>query len=205
MVNRAFLLTLVCFLCCSGCGGGGERFEEVTLDPAEVAAAIMAEYDSDSDGEISKSELKKCEGLEMLGRGEDMLIPEYRLDSDGSGTISEAEFAAKFKANFEALRGAYACQVLYRGRPLEGAKVQLIPMPFMGDIPGAGGETDVDGFCSVVGDDGKPGAIPGIYRVEVTHPEVNISSRYNTESTITVALDNTNPYAQEGTPQIKVK
>ena len=65
----------------------------------------------------------------------------------------------------------------------------LVPMPFMGDIIGASAETDADGMCSVMGDDGKPGAIPGIYRVEITHPEAKISSKYNTESTLSVALE----------------
>ena len=149
--------------------------------------------------------LHQSEGPLILTKGEEMLLAEYRLDSDESGTISEAEFTEKFRACFENMRQAYGCQVLYRGRPLEGATVTLVPMPFMGDISGATAETDAEGLCSVMGDDGKPGAIPGIYRVEITHPESKISSKYNTESTISVALDTTNPYAQEGTPTIKVK
>ena len=195
LVFSVFLLSL----CLAGCSGGGPgEFDAVTLDPAQIASAIMAEYDTDSDGEVSKSELKKCQGLEMLIAGEDMLLPNYRLDSDESGTISEAEFAEKFRANFESMRQAFGCQVTYRGRPLEGATISLIPMPFMGDTVSASGETDVEGMCSVQGDDGKPGAIPGIYRVEITHPDVNLSSKYNTESTISGALDTTNPYAIEG-------
>jgi hypothetical protein len=207
MAYRTFLFAAVYgSLCCIGCGGGDDdSFDEVTLDPAVVAAAVMAEYDTDSNGEISKSELKKCPGLQMLTKGEEMLLPDYRLDSDESGTISEAEFTEKFRACFKDMRQAYGCQVLYRGRPLEGATVTLVPMPFMGDIFGASGETDVEGMCSVMGDDGKPGAIPGIYRVEVTHPEVKISSKYNANSTFSVALDTTNPYAQEGTPTFPVK
>ena len=206
MAYRAFLFAALHFsLCCIGCGGGSEeRFAKVTLDPAQVAAAVMAEYDTDSDGEVSKSELKKCHGLEMLTKGEKMLLAEFRLDSDESGTISEAEFTEKFRACFKDMRQAYGCQVLYRGRPLEGATVTLVPMPFMGDISGASAETDADGMCSVMGDDGKPGAIPGIYRVEITHPKAKISSKYNTESTRSVALDTTNPYAQEGTPTFRV-
>ena len=208
MAYRACLFTaLIASFCCVGCGGGGGegRFAKVTLDPAQVAAAIMAEYDTDSDGQLSKSELKKCQGLEMLAKGEEMLHAAARLDSDESGTISEAEFTEKFRASFANMRQAYGCQVLYRGRPLEGATVTLVPMPFMGDISGATGQTNEEGLCSVVGDDGKPGAIPGIYRVEITHPSVKISSKYNTESTQSVALDTTNPYAQQGMPTFNLK
>ena len=196
MENNGTLLLSLCLVGCSG--GGGDRFDKVTLDPAAVAAAIMAEYDEDSSGEISKSELKKCQGLEMLTIREELLLPEYRLDSDESGTISEAEFTEKLRANFESMRQAFGCQVTYRGRPLEGATITLTPMPFMGEIAGASGETDIEGMCSVQGDDGKPGAIPGIYRVEITHPDVKLSSKYNTDSNISVALDTTNPYALDG-------
>ena len=89
MAYRAFLFAYLIFsLCCIGCGGGSEgRFDEVTLDPAQVAAAVMAEYDTDSDGEVSQSELKKCPGLAMLAKGEKMLQAAYRLDSDESGRI----------------------------------------------------------------------------------------------------------------------
>lgn len=206
MPNCRFLFAaLFVSLFCFGCGDGGEdRFTKVNLDPAQVAAKVMAEYDTDSDGEISKSELKKCGGLQMLTKGEEMLQPAYRLDSDESGTISEAEFTEKFRACFADMRQAFGCQVLYQGRPLAGATVTLVPMQFMGDIFAATGETDDEGMCSVMGEDGKPGAVPGIYRVEITHPEKKISAKYNTESTMSVALDTTNPYAQEGTPTFKV-
>lgn len=208
MAYRTFLpAALIALACCVGCGSGNsqDRFSKVTLDPAQVAAAIMAEYDTDADGELSKSEIKQCEGLAMLGKGEEMLLAEYRLDSDESGTVSEAELTEKFRACFKDRRQAYGCQVVYRGKPLEGATLKLVPMPFMGDIPGASGETDVEGMCSVMGEDGKPGAIPGIYRVEITHPEVKISSKFNTESTKSVALDTTNPYAQHGMPIFPIK
>lgn len=189
-----------------GCGGGGEdTFDVVNLDPAAVASAIMADYDSDSDGEVSKSELKKCKGLELLTSGQEQMQAQYRLDQDGNGGITEQEFTDKLTAMFADKRQSYSCRVIYRGRPLEGATVALIPESFMGDVPGASGETDIEGSCSVTGDDGKVGAIPGIYRVEITHPDVKISSKYNDESKLSTALDTTNPYAQAGTPEFRIK
>ena len=93
MAYRAFLFAaLILTLCCIGCDvGSEERFAKVTLDPAEVAAAVMAEYDTDSDGEVSKTELKKCQGLEMLIKGEKMLLAEFRLDSDVVTTYTHSD------------------------------------------------------------------------------------------------------------------
>ena len=73
----------------------------------------------------------------------------------------------------------------------------------MGDIGSASGETDAEGYCGVMNEDGYPGGKPGIYRVEITHPEVNLPARYNTESEISVAIDTTNAYAKS--PEFKLR
>ena len=189
-----------------GCDGGGEKsFSKVALDPAVVAEAIMAEYDADGDGEVSRSELKKCKGLQMLAAGQEELQPQYRLDQDGNGSISQKEFTDKLTACFADKRQSFSCAVKYRGKPLKGAIVTLVPESFMGDVQSASGETDKDGNCSVTGDDGLLGTVPGIYRVEITHPDHDIKAKYNTETTESVALDTTNPYAQVGTITYNVK
>ena len=207
MLLRASLLVTFSVCVLSGCTKTtSQSFDKVTLDPAAVAAAIMAEYDTDSDGEISKSELKKNSGLQMLAAGQEQMQAEFRLDQDGNGTVSEQEFANKLKACFADMRQSFSCRVIYRGRPLEGANVVLTPEPFMGTgVEGASGETNFDGQCSVTGDDGKIGAVPGIYKVEITHPDFTISPKYNSETTLSVALDTTNPYAQVGVPEFRVK
>ena len=203
LVAFTFVLSVI-FL--AGCGSSSEEtFSKVKLDPDQIAADIMAEYDTDSDGEISKSELKKSDGLSMLTSGQEMMQPEMRLDSDESGTISEAEFANKFRECFKSMRQSYSCRVTYRGRPLPGATVTLVPESFMGDAPTASGETNEDGVCDVVGEDGLIGTVPGIYKIEVTHPEVKIPSKYNTAMTLGTALDTTNPYAQAGVPEIRLR
>ena len=207
MTQFKLLIVVLCFLVLSfGCGdGGGEKFPEVNLDPAVVAGNIMAEFDKDSDGEVSKSELKKNKGLMMLTQGEQNLQQQFRLDSDGSGGISEEEFTKRFAECFKDKRQGYNCTVMLRNVPLEDATVTLVPASFMGEIPAASGETDYDGNCSVSTPDGLAGAVPGIYTVEITHPEKKIPAKYNDKSTIIVALDPTNPYANEGVPTFKLR
>lgn len=207
MDSRSLLVVVSMLVCCvAGCGDGGESFPEVKLDPAEIAAAVMAEYDANTDGELSKSELKKCKGLEMMTVGQSMLLPELRLDKDENGKISEEEFTQKFAECFNDLRQGYSCTVVYRGQPLEGATVTLVPEPFMGStVSQASGETDSQGNCSVSSDDGLSGAVPGIYRVEITHPDVKIPAKFNTASKISIALDPTNPYAQPGVPTHNIR
>ena len=189
-----------------GCGdGGGEKFPTHQVDPATVAANVIAEYDADGDGGVSKSELKKCKGLVMLTAGQDQLLPEYRLDQNGDGSVTVEEFEAKFTECLRVRRQGYDCVVLHRGVPLDGATVTFVPESFMGDLPVASGETDFNGNCTLSTEDGAPGAVPGIYKVEITHPTKKISTKYNTETTISVALDPSNPYATAGVPTFKVK
>jgi hypothetical protein len=202
------LLAMASLLSCCliGCNGqGSNAFPKANVDPHEVASKIMAEYDVDGNGELSAAEIKKCPGLVMLTAGQEQLLPEYRLDKDSSGTISESEFAEKLAECLNNRRQGFHCVVLYRGRPLQGATVTLVPESFMGDVPRASGETDQEGTCGVSTADGMEGAVPGIYRVEITHPTVNISPRFNSESTISVALDPTNPYATAGIMHFDVR
>ena len=155
--------------------------------------------------ELSKAELKKCKGLVQLTAGQENMQPQYRLDQDGNGSISLAEFTEKLTACFADKRQSFACQVVYKGQPLKGATVTLVPEPFMGDVQTASGETDDEGKCSVTGEDGLVGNVPGIYKVQITHPDHNVSASFNTKTTQSVALDTTNPYAQQGVPTFKVK
>lgn len=203
-ISPTVLVFLLCFVGCSG--DDGPTFPKVKVDPGAVAANVVAEFDKNGDGEVSASELKKSKGLMMLTKGESQLLQEYRLDSDGSGSVSEEEFEKKFSECFADLRQGYSCHINYRGEPLEGATVTLVPEPFMGDdIPEASGETDKDGNCSVATADGLEGAVPGIYKIEITHPDVKIAAKYNTKSKEGVALDPTNPYATEGVPTFNLR
>jgi hypothetical protein len=200
VLSGLFLLGVV------GCGGGGgDRFPQHTADAAAIAKQIMATYDTDANAELSPAELGKCKGLMMLTVGQEQLPPDQRLDNDGSGSVSEAELVQKFAACLKSRRHGYECVVYYRGQPLAGATVKLVPESFMGDVPVATGTTNDEGKCSVATDDGFVGGVPGIYKVEITHPTAKIGARFNTETTLSVALDPTNPYAVQGVPRIDVK
>ena len=152
----------------------------------------MADYDKDASGELSNSELKACKGLAQLA--ENKLNP---LDVDGSGEVSADELAAKFKAFVEVKRQVFLCKVSFRNRPLEGGSVTLIPEPFLGkNVPSASGEVDLDGNCQLSTNDGLPGVVAGLYTVEIEHPNAKIPAKYNTETTLGIAVDSTNPYTE---------
>lgn len=210
MRKQTSLTVLICLfgslLFLMGCSGEeGPAFPKVKVDPAEVAANVVAEFDKDGDGEISISELKKSDGLLMLTTGDSQLMQQYRLDSDASGNVSEEEFTKKFTECFADSRQGYSCHVDYRGDPLEGATVTLVPEAFMGDIPEASGVTDRSGNCSVTSPDGLDGAVPGIYTLTITHPDKKIPAKYNENSKISIALDPTNPYATQGVPTHNIR
>jgi hypothetical protein len=176
----------------NGCADGPEKIPEPDMNPTAVAAAILGEYDKDANGELSKSELKACKGLAQLA--ENTLNP---LDVDGSGEISAEELAEKFKAFVEVKRQLFLCKVTLRNRPLEGGTVTLIPEPFMGDsVPSASGEVDANGNCQLETDDGLPGVVAGLYKVEIDHPRAKVPSKYNTETMLGIAVDSTNPYTE---------
>lgn len=174
----------------NGCADGPEKIPEPDMNPTAVAAAILGEYDKDASGELSNSELKPCKGLAQLAQN--TLLP---LDVDGSGEVSADELAEKFKAFVEVKRQLFLCKVTFRNRPLEGGTVTLIPEPFMGDtVPSASGEVDQDGNCNLATDDGLPGVVAGLYKVEIDHPDAKIPAKYNTDTTLGIAVDSTNPY-----------
>lgn len=179
-----------------GCGlSSSEKFPSANLDGAEIASKVMETYDSDGNGELSKSEINAYSALKIM-LAADAFTPMVLLDPDKNGTVTLQELTDKLTGCFEHKRGSPTCAVFYKNRPMPRAIVRLVPEPFMGDIGAAEGETNEDGACSFTNDDGFMGGKPGFYRVEITHPEINVASRYNTESTLSLVIDTTNPYSK---------
>ena len=99
-----------------------------------------------------------------------------------------------------------ACTVTLQGRPLAGANVRLRPIEMLGDaLPSAEGVTDAQrgrpsrrstqsyyptSFAR------QPLMYPGLYRVEITHPQTQLASRYNTATELGCMVD---PAARAGT------
>jgi hypothetical protein len=82
-------------------------------------------------------------------------------------------------------------QLAYRGRPLAGAKVQLVPEFFLeGVVEPASGEAYVDGVVMpmITGMD-IPGMRVGYYRVVVDSPNFKIPAKYGSAETTPLGVE----------------
>ncbi len=109
-----------------GCSFGPSRVEVPELDPAEAASAAVEEYDSDKDQSISQSESSACPAI----------AGSFKLyDANQDGLVSQAEVQSRLEAMLGAGIGRMPCMcVVYAGdsdRPIEGAKVRVVPEPFL--------------------------------------------------------------------------
>lgn len=153
-----------------------------TVDPVAAAAAAIAEYDTDSDGSISKDEAKAS-----------AMDPKAGWDADEDGAISESEIVERLEM-YEAMKPgiqSLTCTVVFRGRPLRDADVVFEPEAFLGGaIEVATGTTDGNGIAELVieevlkEDPMLRGIRAALYKVRVTHPEVEIGAKYNDETTL---------------------
>jgi len=179
-----------------GCWGGGpSRVKAPSIDAAAAASGALKKYDANGDGKISGTELDKAASLKSS-----LSV----LDTNGDKAISEDEIKARIDSWLESQLGRMGLIVVVtrRGKPLEGAKVTLVPEEFLGGaVPKATGTTDEGGGASLtaVGAaiEGAEGVAPGFYRVEITKGS-EIPARYNTETTLGVEVAMDAPGIQEG-------
>ena len=173
---------IFCFVILTGCPGGSAPIAAPKVDPADAAAAAMAEYDTNKDGKISNSEAKLT-----------ALDPKLGWDADGDGSISESEISDRL-TTYEAMQPgiqSMTCRVIYRRQPLRDAEVVFEPEGFLGDsIETATGTTDVEGYAEMVAEEvvkNDPtlrGIRASLYKVRITHPEVNLPAKYNDETVL---------------------
>lgn len=195
-----FLLCLLatCSICFVGCTGE-PKLTNPKIDPAAAASEAMKSYDTDGDGKISKEEAKKC-----------ALDPNNGWDSDQDGSISESEIANRL-TTYDAMKPGVQlnimCTVLHNRRPLVGAEVLYDPEPFLGGtVPPATGITNEEGIAEMAAEIADPtlkGLYTGLYRVRITHPDVEISPNYNTETELFIELSPMD--MQRLTPTFKLK
>jgi hypothetical protein len=167
----------LCLVC--GCSFGPSRVEVPKLDPAGAATAAVKQYDSDKDQNISQSESAACPGL----------AGSFKLyDTNQDGQVSKTEIQSRLEAMLASGIGRMPCMVVvYAGdstKPIEGAKVRVIPESFVGEViqPGEG-VTNQNGIAKPVtvgAPPGLPGIEFGLYRVQITHNSLKVPARYNT-------------------------
>jgi hypothetical protein len=171
---------LAAMLVC-GCSSGPSRVEVPQIDAAQAASAAVEQYDSDNDQSISQSESAACPAL----------AGSFQLyDANKNGLVSKGEIESRLKAMLGSGIGRMPCMcVVYAGdsdRPIEGAKVRVIPESFLAEAVQPGeGVTNARGIAKPVTVDappGLPGIEMGLYRVQITHDTVKIPARYNSQT-----------------------
>jgi hypothetical protein len=179
---------------CMGCG----ESIETSVSPDGAAAALLESLDANHDGSLDQEELKKCPPLTASGSS--------TLDTNRDGQLSGDEVRANFQRMFASKNLLEAsCTVRLGNAPLEGAKVTLRPIDSLKDsLPSAEATTDASGVARpTIPKDELPSEYqsmnllyPGLYHVEIEHPQKTLPSRYNTESELGWAID---PTSRTGT------
>ena len=170
-----------------GCSSRPSRVATPDISADEASKTAFELYDSDADGQLSKTELQKCPPL---------LLKLQEIDANGDQQLSANEIRQRVDAWLETRVGlvtGYKCKVLENGRPLAGATIENIPDEFLGDaIKPASGTSDSGGIASLaVAENNLPtdlhglrGVQLGMYRVRITHPTKSIPKNYNEETTL---------------------
>jgi hypothetical protein len=182
-VSRLFWISLVASLCwmvVTGCDSKPKRLSPTKVNATTAAANAMTMYDANHDGKISGDELEKCQSLKAIAKNGEVTAEMI------SGQISQWQ-------NGGPGRVAVGVVVFHNGKPLAGASVKLMPEKFMGtDL------TPVTGTTAATG--GAPMSVPtsgpaepkggslGFYRVEITKEGESIPAKYNTETTLGMAV-----------------
>ena len=134
-----------------------------------------------------------------------------RWDTDRDNKISEEEIRARLE-RYEAVKPGMieiSCVVLLNNVPLDGAEVVFEPEAFLaGSIETARGTTDANGSAVMIipevveQDPTLTGLRTGLYKVKITHPDVQIPPKYNEQTTLTLELS---PIENILTPVFKLR
>ncbi len=186
---RSALFILVC-LAGTGCGNSPSAYPVPEFDAEASTSQVFKTYDTDADGLLDATEAASCVGLaDKIGL----------LDTNDDGKLAPEELANRIRAWTASNTGILnlPCYVTLDGRPLSGAKVSLEPVDFLGEtlIP-ASGITYTNGGCSLEMDPDKVpkelsrilGVQPGLYKVVITHDTIQIPSKYNKQTTLSLEV-----------------
>jgi len=163
----------------TGCPGSSNLVESPKIDAAAAAAAAISQYDTDGDASLSNEECKSS-AFDFL-----------KWDANADGKLAESEIVQRLSLYGEHGAGlkSLTCVVMFNGRPLEHGKVIFEPEPFLGNtIEAAEGTVDQDGTVmlsipKVVAEDPVlTGVRPGLYKVKITHSDVQVPAKYNEET-----------------------
>lgn len=160
----------------------------------------MDMYDSNHDGELSEQELVACPAI---------LLNRAAYDTNKNGTVSAQEIETRLRSLRNAGVGlTHLCiEVRFNGRPLHGAEVKLTPEPYLGpNVKPAFGKASRRGIAIMdirdedlpTTEKGTTGVHYGTYKIEITHPNVQVPAKYNTRTTLGYET-------QRGSPDYRVE
>ena len=181
IVDALFLAVALVYL--AGCSNRPAPVSAPTWEPEAVAERAMTTLDTNSDGQLSTTELDAAPGLKYCTD---------QLDANGDGQLSREEIVARITLYRDMDVGLrqFNCLVALDGSPLGDAEVKLVPESFMGDvIELATGKSSGSGKVRLdIGGQPVPAVRIGMYRVEVTSPSAQIPARYNTQTTLGIEI-----------------
>ncbi len=179
--KRLALIMSALIVLASGCSRGPGRIKPPDVDADSAADAAFQQLDANQDGQLNDDELKAAPGLAAV---------KTTYDQDHNGTLARNEVAQGIRRWTEGSSGAVAVSYVVQldGRALPTAQVRAVPEPFLGDAvkPATGAE----GYLAVAPQDRPPNApnlplmLPGLYRIEITHPSIAIPAKYNAKTTL---------------------
>ncbi|MDC0937146.1 hypothetical protein OAS39_12750 [Pirellulales bacterium] len=178
------LLTAFGFLTFLGCYNQTVRVIHPELDTLAAAHEAIELYDKDGNKSLSKAELSASPAL--LGA-----FKKYDGNGDSQLQVDEISQSLAAWAGDGLAMTPCRCTVRLNGKLLHGARVRFIPEPFLASVlKEASGVTNSRGLTLVTTPDeqlpeanqGLGAIYVGLYRIEVTHPSVEIPARFNSES-----------------------
>ncbi len=184
--STAFVFIAAAMLFSQGCWWGPTAIKVPPIKPQKATEAAFSQYDMSSDGVLDEKELALAPSLRDGMRS---------LDKDHDGRLSQEELVERLEKWLEGGVGVMPlrCVITVKGRPLGGAQVKLVPEEFLGGaIQPATGTTSSLGMARMSIDKSHlpkdmqriPVVHQGFYRVEITHPSLQIPPKFNVESTL---------------------
>ncbi len=186
-MGLALACNLFFYLVYTGCSDSSSGRVEVPRVSEDIPGSLIAEFDKDSDGSISKDELPK--GMDLQGQDK---------DSDGKFSKPELEALVRNWQDMQVGMTAFRLQLTRNGTPLEGAIVTLEPYSFLGSetLPASGisGPDGVVQFSVAEDKTPSPGLKvmhTGFFKMRVSKEEggkESIPAKYNSESVLGCAV-----------------
>jgi hypothetical protein len=174
-----------------GCSRGPTAIKVPPIKPEAAAEGALALYDKNGDGVLGADELASCPALVDALKN--------HIDTNNDQRLSKEELTERFAMWAHGGVGIsyLVCRVTVAGRPLAGAQVKLVPESFFdGVVQPAEGTTGSSGSARLAIDKSNlpsdlqnfRGVQQGMYRVEITHENMEIPAKYNTGTTLGVEV-----------------